>query len=435
MSEHAPLSRRHFVARTLAGGALGIASANAAPAEPPSTHNVVNVRNHGAVGDGKTDDTAAIQASLDLAAKSTPLCLLPHGQYRINGSLTVPAGVTLFGASAGAPHSEHPVGAVLLAYGGRGNADGAPLITLKPNAALRNVLIHYPEQRIENVTPYPWTVRIDGELCHVLDVTMTNPYQAIDTGTQWNELHLIRNVFACPLSIGIYIDRCTDVGRIENVHFNPNFWNRMAFEPKGPDTNAIRAYLETHLTGFKMGQSDWEFISNCFVIFAKIGFHFNDFGHGVGNAVVTQSGSDICPCAVRVERTQPHAGLQWANGQFMSTIEIEPTNQGPVKMVNCGFWGMERTQEHIRHYGSSTLALTSCHFINWDRAGKKDPAVLASNGRLIVNGCDFLDSGKPAIRLEKGLKAATIYGCALRSDNAIEDNSGAQVKIDLNITA
>lgn len=413
-----------------------VTAANAEPAPPTAaTHNVVNVRNHGAVGDGKTDDTAAIQAALDLAAKSTPLCLLPHGQYRINGSLAVPSGVTLFGASNGVPHSEHPLGAVLLAYGGRGQADGTPLITLKPNAALRNLLIHYPEQRIENVTPYPWTVRIDGELCQVLDVTMTNPYQAIDTGTLWNELHLIRNVFACPLSIGIYIDRCSDIGRIENVHFNPNFWSRMAFEPKGPDGNAIRAYLENHLTGFKIGQTDWEYISNCFVIFAKIGYHFNDFGHGVGNAVVTQSGSDVCPCAVRVERTQPHAGLQWVNGQFMSTVEIEPTNQGPVKFTSCGFWGMERTQEHIRHNGSSTLALTACHFIAWDRAGKKDPAVLVSNGRLIVNGCEFMDGDKPAIRLEKGLKAATIFGCALRSDKAIEDNSGAQVKIDLNITA
>ena len=439
MSEHAPdhLSRRHFVARFLTGaGMLGLASvANAQPSTPILTNNVVNVREFGAVGDGKTDDTTAIQSALHQAATTTPVCFLPHGQYRVNGSLTVPAGVTLCGVSGGVPHSEHPVGSVLLAYGGRGHADGTPLITLKSNAVLRNVTIHYPEQRLDDVTPYPWTVRIDGELCQVLDVTMTNPFQGVDTGSRWNELHLIRNIFACPLSIGIYIDQCTDIGRIENVHFNPNFWQRMGLEPKGSGHGDIRGYLEKNLVGFKIGQTDWEFISNCFVIFAKIGFHFDDFGHGPGNAVVTQSGSDICPCAVRVDRTQGHAGLQWANGQFMSTIEIAPTNQGPVKFTNCGFWGMERTQEHIRHNSPSTLALTACHFTAWDRAGKKDPAVRASNGRLIVNGCEFMDGGKPAIRLDKGLKAATIFGCAFRSDKAIEDNSGAQVRTDLNITA
>lgn len=437
MSDHASdLSRRHFVARSLTGaGLLGLASvANAQPATPIVTNNVVNVRDLGAVGDGKADDTSTIQAALDRAAKTTPVCFLPPGQYRVNGALIVPAGVTLCGVSGGVPHSEHPNGSVLLAYGGRGHADGEALVTLKPNGVLRNVTIHYPEQRIENVTPYPFAARIDGELCQVLDVTMTNPFQAIDTGSNWNELHLIRNVFACPLSIGIYIDRCSDIGRIENVHFNPNFWNRMAFEPKGPDTNAIRAYLEHNFTGFKVGQTDWEFISNCFVIFAKTGFHFDDFGHGVGNAVVTQSGSDICPCAVRVNRTQPHAGLQWANGQFMSTIEIATTNQGPVKLTNCGFWGMETTQEHIRHNGPSTLTLTSCHFTAWDRADKKDPAVRATNGRLMVNACEFMDGGKLAISLDKGVKAATISGCAFRGDKAIEDKSGAQVRMDLNIT-
>jgi hypothetical protein len=96
---------------------------------------------------------------------------------------------------------------------------------------------------------------------------------------------------------------------------------------------------------------------------------------------------------------------------------------------------MERTQEHVRHNGSCTLAMTACHFIAWDRAGKKDPAIRASNGRLIVNGCEFMDGGKPAICLDKGLKAATIFGCGFRSDKAIEDNSGAQVRTDLNITA
>ena len=102
---------------------------------------------------------------------------------------------------------------------------------------------------------------------------------AIDVGTKWNELHLVRNVFACPLKIGVYIDQCTDIGRIENVHFNPNFWTRMALKPPFPGGD-IKAYLEKNLVGFKIGKTDWEFINNSFVIFPRIGFHFDDFGHG-----------------------------------------------------------------------------------------------------------------------------------------------------------
>jgi hypothetical protein len=434
------LSRRGFVERySLAAGFLGAAAlsgskgsaAESSEPAPPAVGCGVNARSHGAKGDGATDDTKSIQAALDAARDKGPVCILPAGQYRLNGSLTVPPGVTLCGASGGVPHSEQPIGTVLLAFGGRGQADGPPLLTLKPNAVVRNLVIHYPEQTLVEVVPYPWTLRADGELCQMLDLTITNPYQAIDVGTKWNELHLVRNVFACPLRLGVYIDQCTDIGRIENVHFNPNFWTRMALKPGFPGGD-IKAYLEKNLVGFKIGKTDWEFISNSFVIFPRIGFHFDDFGHGPGNAVITQSGSDICPVAVRVDRTQAHAGVQIANGQFMSTLEIGPQNRGPVKLTNCGFWGTDATREHVRHEGPSTLALTACHFTGWDRAKKGEPCIRAAGGRLIVNGCEFMDGGKQPILLERGLKAATIFGCTFREGRGVQNNSDADLQMGLN---
>jgi hypothetical protein len=412
-------------------------SSGAAPSANPAvgeTTAAINARAFGAKGDGKTDDTKALQSALDAARAQGPVCFVPAGLYRLDGSLTVPPGVTLAGASGGVPHSEQPIGTVLLALGGRGKPEAEPLITLKPNAVVRNVVIHYPEQTLPEVVPYPWTIRADGELCQILDLTITNPYQAIDVGTKWNELHLVRNVFACPLKTGVYIDQCTDIGRIENVHFNPNFWTRMALKPGFPGGD-IKAYLEKNLVGFKIGKTDWEFISNCFVIFPRIGFHFDDFGHGPGNAVVTQSGSDICPVAVRVDRTQNHAGAQFVNGQFMSTLEVGPDNRGPVKLTNCGFWGTEATREHVRHAGPSTLVLTACHFTGWDHGRKGDPCIRAGGGRLIVNGCEFMDAGKPPILLEKGLQAATVFGCCFRDTKGVENQSGGDVQVGLNTGA
>jgi hypothetical protein len=439
-SQSSRLSRRSFVEHSaLAAGLLGAAglaparshAAEAAEASAIAAGSRVNARQHGAKGDGKADDSKALQAALNAAQKDGPVCYVPAGHYRLEAPLTVPPGVTLCGGSGGVPHSEHPIGTVLLAIAGRGQADGEPLITLKPNAVVRNLVIHYPEQTLAEVTPYPWAIRADGELCQILDVTLTNPYQAIDVGSRWNELHLVRNVFACPLKIGVYIDQCTDIGRIENVHFNPNFWTRMALKP-GFAGGDIKGYLENNLVGFKIGRTDWEFISNSFVIFPKVGFHFDDFGHGPGNAVITQSGSDICPVAVRVDRTQPHAGVQFANAQLMSTIEIGSHNQGPVKLANCGFWGTAATREHVRHAGPSSLVLTACHFNGWDQPGKGDPCIRATGGRLVVNGCEFMDEGKRAIILEKGLQAAVIFGCTLRGTQAITDQSGAEVQLGLN---
>ena len=393
---------------------------------------MVNAKDHGVKGDGKTDDTAAMQAALNAAQKNGPVCYLPSGRYRLDGSLVVPPGVTLCGSSGGVPHSEHPIGTVLLAYGGKGKADGEPLVTLKPNAVIRNLVIHYPEQTLPDVVPYPWAIRGDGELCQVLDITLTNPYQGLDFGTHWNELHLIRNVFGCPLKIGVFIDQCTDIGRVENVHFNPNFWTRMGLEPKYPGGD-IKAYLEKNLIGFKIGKTDWEFISNCFVIFPKIGFHFDDFGHGPGNAVVTQSGSDICPVAVRVDQTQGHAGVQFVNGQFMGTIVVGEKNQGPVKLTSCGFWPVPETQEQVVKHGPSSLILSSCHFAGWDSKNEGKPCIRADGGRIVVNGCEFMDDKKQIV-LEKGLKAATITGCLLRGDGAISDTSGSDVQMGFNTT-
>jgi hypothetical protein len=393
----------------------------------------VNAKDYGAVGDGVTDDTAALQKALDAAEKAGPVCLLPPGMYRLNGSLVVPPGVTFKGASGGVPHSEHPIGTVLLAYGGREQENGEPLVTLKPNAVIREMIIHYPEQSLPDVQPYPWTIRVDGELCQIYDLTLTNPYQALDLGTKWNELHTVRNVFACPLKIGVYIDQCTDIGRLENVHFNPNFWTRMALAPGFPGGD-IKAYLEKNLIGFKVGKTDWEYLTNCFVIFPRIGFHFDDFGHGPGNAVITQSGSDICPVAVRVDRVQGHAGVQFINGQFMATLEVGEANRGPVKLTNCGFWGVPETKAHVDKHGPSTLMLTACHFTGWDAAGQGAPCLQANGGRLIVNGCEFMDEGKLAIGLGKGLVAATITGNLLRGEGAIRDHSEAHVQIGFNTT-
>lgn len=58
----------------------------------------VNVRDYGAVGDGVTDDTAAIQAAIDSSAKSVHL---PSGTYKVTTSLNLKGGLQLWGDGAG----------------------------------------------------------------------------------------------------------------------------------------------------------------------------------------------------------------------------------------------------------------------------------------------------------------------------------------------
>jgi hypothetical protein len=62
---------------------------------------IVNVKDHGAVGDGVTDDTAALQAAISnlTAGTSTTgdVLLFPPGEYMVSSSLTLPDGTRVFG--------------------------------------------------------------------------------------------------------------------------------------------------------------------------------------------------------------------------------------------------------------------------------------------------------------------------------------------------
>ena len=82
------------------------------------------------LGNGKVDDAPAVQKALDAAVEKGGICFLPAGSYRLEASLTVPAGVTLKGTYDGIPHPMHPVGTVLHIYGGKGNTEAEPAIIL-----------------------------------------------------------------------------------------------------------------------------------------------------------------------------------------------------------------------------------------------------------------------------------------------------------------
>jgi hypothetical protein len=289
-------------------------------------------------------------------------------------------------------------------------------------------------------------------MCQVVEVAMTNPYRAIDAGSYVNELHIIRDVYACPLNIGVYVDQCYDVGRLENIHFNPNLWKRIGLDPKLPappngfrggedgyHNSILQPYLSENLIGFKIGRTDWEYISNCFVIFAKHGFLFDDFGHGPGNAIVTQSGSDIGSVAVQINKTQPHSGVQFTNCQFMSTVRIGPENTGPVKISNSGFWVTKDTLEQVVNEGSGTLILNGCHFTDWDTLNQGVPCIRANNGRLILSQCDFsrprsslFTPQKNAVLLEPGFIAGTITGNLFRQD-LISNTSTGKLELAANV--
>lgn len=372
-----------------------------------------NARDFGAKGDGVTDDTKAIQSALNAAAAKGELVKLPEGVYAAKGVLVIPEGVTLEGAWPGPHTSQLDKGTTLYAYAGRDQPSSAPFISLKTGSTIKGVTIFYPEQKVGDIHPYPWTIQGQGQHYNVIDVTIANAYDGVDCGTFHNEGHHLRNLLLCAVHRGVLIDRCTDIGRLENVHIHNVYWWRVSlpYRLTGDQVKALEAYTKENLIGFTIGRTDWEYISNSFVIWAKIGFHFRRVAERPGNVLITQSGSDLGPVAVRVDELQEHAGLIFENCQFMSGFEIGPQNKGPVKLSNCGFWGRAGAGSQMVLDGEGTVTLTATHFHKWDYEREGKPCIDARAGSLIMQGCDFMPGNpSPHVHLGKALKSAALIG-------------------------
>lgn len=431
--DHQEPARRDFLrgAAALGVGALA-GSGQAAGAEPRSGARAVgvSVRRFGARGDGKHDDTDAFQSAFHaVASQGGGRVYVPAGRYRIATHLDVPPNVVLQGDAVGPTIHAQTAGSTLLAVEGRGDLQGTPFITLHENSALDGITVFYPDQTQPEPDPYPWCVRGTGDNVTVRNTLLVNPYQAVDFGTHPAGRHFIDGLYGQPLLTGLLIDQCFDVGRVANIHFWP-FWS---------SSPQMMRWTSTHATAFILGRTDWEYMFNCFCIAYQVGYHVRPFKNGPGNLVLTQCGSDegadgTTVTSVRVDDCQGHAGISFVNGQFMGTtaVDVADTNTGPVKFTACGFWGMPNQASVATLAGRGNVSFEGCHFTGWAQSDPGAPAIDAACQGLTVTGCDFMNAGKPQVRLRKGCRSAIIAANRLRGGAKVENEAGIEAQIGLN---
>lgn len=388
-------------------------------------------------------DQAALQARLDAAAAAGGgVVQLEAGHYEIRETLTIPQNVTLEGLWRAPVRGEAPLGGtVLLGYVGKGDEDGPPLIKMQSSAVLKGVTIFYPEQTKTNPpVPYSWTVQSDGATDNltILDVTMVNPYQAVDLGTYPAGRHLVRNLYAHALRRGIYINQCYDVGRIENIHFWP-FWD---IDPASP----LWEFTKNHGEAFIIGKTDGQMGLNLFSIFYKISMRFiegpiydadrNIVDYQAGSGMYTNCYLDVSPTAVQVDAAMEKAGISFVNSSIMSHVKVMPSNRGLVKFVGSGFWATSDLREHALIEGRGTVMFEGCHFNDWDRNNEGAYCIDANNRALLVTGCDFPTNrdDHQLIRLGPRIRSAVITSNLMPGGILIDNDApeNADVQIALN---
>jgi len=406
--------------------------AGAGNSEEGKTLYSFNCRDFGAAGDAQKDDTQAIQKALDQAgAQGGGVILLPAGTYRIEGYLTVPSGVTLQGIWHSSHHEDKTWGSALFALAGRGNAEGQALITLSPSSAVRGLKIYYPEQKVHDIQPYPYAIRGRGMEFTVENVTFVNAYQGIDCSAA-HELHTLRDIRGCVLRQGIIVDRCTDIGRIENVHFNPHFWQRM-LPPPGEKEGfpadgwpRLVDYLNNNAEIFVFGRSDWEYVFNTFAWGFKYCYKFIATEAGTCNGNFLGIGADGGRHCIWVEQCYPY-GLLITNGEFVAfdgtQVVTAPGSSGVVQLNNCSFWGP--SDQCVLHQGHGLVSLQQCNFHFWDVGNQALAAVEANSGELSVVNC-FFQQDRKHIKVGKNAGEAILLGNRFRGKERVEVlNKGA----------
>lgn len=394
----------------------------------PESADVVSVLDFGAKGDGKTDDTPSFQEALNSFGTKGGTVYVPGGTYLFAGSLNIPQAVTLKGVFESVP-SHNGIrneglpkpgddGTTFLVTGNRGMEEGTPFITLNTNSTLRGIVLYWPLQDPGKIPDaYPWGIAMRGKNPAVLDVEMLNPYNAIDASK--NERALIRNISGQPLRRGIYVDGVYDIGRIENVHWNP-WWS---MKP------ALLNWQKENGEAFIFERTDWHYVLNTFCFGYKTGYKFGSSTGSTGacNGNFLGIGADDCQHAVLVEQSAPY-GLLITNGEFVAMEGKDPTmvvvtasNRGNVRFVNCAFWGPCNQNAVID--GKGTVGFSDCIFVQWDRNKEGRAAIQANSGTLTVRGCDF-GTDAPQVSLGENVARAIVSENTVAGKVRIDNKAG-----------
>jgi hypothetical protein len=381
----------------------------------------INVRSppYNAKGDGITDDTDAIQRALnDVGNMGGGIVLVPEGNYLIATHLNIPTATVLKGVAShvqpvwGDPKINKTVGTTLLAIADAGNDTGIPFISLIGTVSgIDGLQIYYPNQVIQDPPiPYPWTIRcgqqgVAIDNTYVKNVLLVNSWKGIDAATYHSGRHWFENVYGQPLSIGIAVDQCYDIGRINHIHFWP-FWSN---DP------IIQTWVEHNGISFLFQRTDWEIVEDVFSISYHIGMAFQTSQYGACNGQFTDINFDNVDIGIDVEYTQTwgilFSNLNIANaGAGLNRIgilgrQVNQTTSRDASVVIRGasFWG--DFQQNIVWSHPGLISISDSLFNQWN---KTTSAIEIQQGRAMINNNFFEDDIGNAITVLQDAEKVTI---------------------------
>jgi hypothetical protein len=381
---------------------LSLGAAYAAP-------GVLNVMDFGATGDGVTDDSGAIQDTLDAAsAAGGGIAMLPAGDYLLESPLAVASGVTLQGvtrnvSTAGTEGS----GSRLLAR----TTSGLGLLTLASEAAVEGLSIFYPDQT--GAVPYPPAITCDGGRTVVRWVHLVNPWIGLAYTDDTNG-HLVRGVTGQPLDSGIYE---FPGGRLEAVSFKQD-WDSSV----------------TGDTGIILRGSHAAEVFDCSIA----GFNTAILLCANFNVLMTNVTAWSQDAAVLADESTLGCFAAITNGSFQGRIVTNPNCGGGITFTGCQFERGSAQLPLVQLQGVAAITFKACAFSRPAGAATADATVQVApvqegGAPLIITSCvfDALSEDDTHVRLSSNVREAVIGANIMTGAINVVNDAPAQASVEI----
>ncbi|UOF80255.1 tail spike protein [Caudoviricetes sp.] len=338
--------------------------------------DTVSVKDFGAVGNGTTDDTAAI-----LAAIATGRCVyFPAGNYLITNALTLSTtGQKLFGDT-----KEQSFLTINTSF--NMSAAGVIIFTAgTPGLEIGDLGMKFVQPDTNNrasLTSYPVAIYCQNVAGFVIqNMKIVNASNGIDMrGNCGNSYIELLQMSA--YGTGIWIDGSQDTVRINKFHFY-NF---------DMTSNQASIFYTSPTRAFSVGRVDGLFIQQ-FLNISNLGLAMYQGSSGPPWIYVTDSGFDtwngIDQEAGSLQVVNSY--ITNANGGGYYGIQANAGNQF-TQFTNCLFFAGPANGTPMITFGgsTSTLTLTNCYFNNYINGG---PIIYmnssASNSTFSMSDCSF----------------------------------------------
>lgn len=261
-------------------------------------------------------------------------------------------------------------------------------IEMNAGTGVTNLSIWYPEQNINDVKPYPWTLfQTQGNCATIEHVTLVNSYNGFNSAP--SELHYVLDSYITALNKGIEVHVCTDIGRIENVSISPVYWAKSGL-PGAPTLAELTAYTKANSVGFQMHRSDWEYISYLHISGYKTGIWI---GREPGfadapNAQLYEAHVDNCENGLYVEDVNPY-GILISNSSFGAAKGGNAVYFYKDFSTSTQFNGVEFSGPIVSDGSDGVISFESCLFGKYS-----DYALKINNGNVLLSQCHFENADK-----------------------------------------